>query len=401
MLAPMGKRQRRAARAARNGEPTQRPDSRANGPQGSSRPRPSGGTAGGVNDADVERSVWQAVAAVHSRTPLRESHFEAVAAHGRVAVRISQQLLMQAAAALGERGWADVDIRHVAARRLSSVHAEAISDGSLPGPRVLDAVTVLIELLALVTTLPEVAAAGRSDAEDTKLSGLDPRILHRVRALLRKAESTEFSEEAEALTTKAQELIARHAIDAVALGAPDQAPITRRVHLDDPYRDAKALLLDRVAAANRCTCVFAQPFGWSDVFGFPGDLDAVELLTSSLLAQATQAMTREGARFDAAGRSRTRSFRRAFLVGFATRIGQRLQHATDASVAAAGATHGSLLPALAARDERVHQLRAETYPQIVSRSTRISNGSGWAAGQAAAEVADLSLAAGAVREGSG
>ena len=287
MLAAMGKRQRRAARAAGNAGPKQRPGDRVNGAGRSSGPRPQGGAAGGAHAADVERAVWQAVAAIQRRVQFRDASFEAVAAYGRPAVAVAHQLLARAVGTLGERGWSDADIRHVVTRRLSSAHADAIGDGGLPGPRVLDAVTVLIELLALVTTLPEVAAAGRCDTDDAELSGLDPRILHRVRALLRKAESTEFTEEAEALTTKAQELIARHAIDAVALGAPDKAPTTRRVHLDDPYIDAKALLLDRVALANRCTCVFAPPFGWSDVFGFPGDLDAVELLTSSLLAQAT------------------------------------------------------------------------------------------------------------------
>ncbi|MDP9441581.1 MAG: DUF2786 domain-containing protein, partial [Actinomycetota bacterium] len=42
---------------------------------------------------------------------------------------------------------------------------------------------------------------------------IDDRILSRVRALLAKAESTEFAPEAEAFTEKAQELMARYAID--------------------------------------------------------------------------------------------------------------------------------------------------------------------------------------------
>ncbi|NEA40757.1 DUF2786 domain-containing protein, partial [Streptomyces sp. SID11385] len=41
----------------------------------------------------------------------------------------------------------------------------------------------------------------------------EPRMLTRIRALLAKAEATGFPEEAEALTTKAQELMARHSID--------------------------------------------------------------------------------------------------------------------------------------------------------------------------------------------
>ena len=347
--------------------------------------------------------MWQAVAALQHQTQDAQAWLDAVAGNGHAAVAVTQRLLRRTGASLSEHGWSDDDIRHVVTRRLSAVHADVIAgDLGLPAT-VAGAVRVLLEALALVVALPEVPAMQGRDTADASLGGLDPRVLARVRALLNKAESTQFAQEAEALTAKAQELIARHAIDAVVLGdGTGGGPTARRIHLDDPYVDAKALLLGRVAGANRCTSVFAQAFGWSDVFGFPADLDAVELLTQSLLAQAAQAMAREGSRVDAAGRSRTRSFRRSFLVGFATRIGQRLQETTDVSVATAGAAHASLLPALVARDERVQSLQARTYPRTVARATSVSNGVGWAAGQAAAELADLSVAAGAVRaRGSG
>jgi hypothetical protein len=42
---------------------------------------------------------------------------------------------------------------------------------------------------------------------------LDQRMLDRVRALLAKAESTDFPQEADAFTARAQELMARHRID--------------------------------------------------------------------------------------------------------------------------------------------------------------------------------------------
>lgn len=63
-----------------------------------------------------------------------------------------------------------------------------------------------------------------------------------------------------------------------------------------------------------------------DVLGrrLPSDLDAVELLFTSLLVQATTAMLAAGSRQDAHGRSRTRSFRQSFLAAYAQRIGERL-----------------------------------------------------------------------------
>src|SRR5262249_11766348 len=121
----------------------------------------------------------------------------------------------------------------------------------------------------------------------------DPRILDKVRALLAKAESTGFAEEAEALTAKAQQLMARHSIDEALLAAREGArdePAGCRVGIDSPYELAKASLLDVVAGANRCRSVWAKSLGFATVIGFQPDLDAVELLYTSLLVQATSAM---------------------------------------------------------------------------------------------------------------
>ena len=83
----------------------------------------------------------------------------------------------------------------------------------------------------------------------------DDRALRRIRGLLAKAESTEFPDEAEALTGKAQELMTRHAVDAALLDAGSSSPGgpavgARRVHVQDPYVRAKMQLLAAVADAN-------------------------------------------------------------------------------------------------------------------------------------------------------
>src|SRR5438552_3000516 len=72
-----------------------------------------------------------------------------------------------------------------------------------------------------------------------------------------------------------------------------------------------------------CTC---GP--WRSCCRCPADLDAVELLFTSLLVQANAAMIRAGGKKDEYGRSRTRSFRQSFLVPYAIRIGERLAEAT-------------------------------------------------------------------------
>ena len=85
-----------------------------------------------------------------------------------------------------------------------------------------------------------------------------------------------------------------------------------------------------MADANRCRrAVWTKAWGFATIFGDEGDLDAVELLHTSLLVQATRAMVLEPR---PAGRSGggARTCRDAFRVAFAEdRVGQRLAEAAD------------------------------------------------------------------------
>jgi hypothetical protein len=358
---------------------------------------------------------------------------DARAGRGEPVLATVKHLIHEVLSGLWERGWTPADIVHVVARRLSAAHAdvatrEIVADGASrarsgqalhprwraqldalgtrrAGGRPADsvvrlAVTVLCLLMRLSAVPPTVPRPGSPDMAVLDTAGLDQRMLARVRALLAKAESTEFEEEAEALTAKAQELITRHSIADALLHTPDDIgePAVRRVLIEDPYADAKALLLSQIASANRCEVVHDAAHGWVTAFGYDSDLDAVELLAASLLTQATSAMARHGSRRDAHGRSTTRSFRQSFLVGFAVRIGERLRAATEGEVAAATESDQQrLLPVLAARDDRVRAVQQAVIPKTVRRSTSASNATGWVAGQAAADLADLDVSAGHLR----
>lgn len=373
--------------------------------------------------------AWNADAPSHE---LLLDRLEALAERGQPVLTTVQRMVRDELPDVWRRGWTPADVVHMAARRLSAVHAAVaataivadgrarIASGQTLHPRwraqldaldagadvgratpggagaaVRTATVVLALLLRLYPLPPTVPGPGSPESALAGARGLDRRMLERVRALLAKAESTEFEEEAEALTAKAQELITRHTIADALLHTPDDVgePTVRRVHLDDPYIEAKAQLLASVAEANRCSGVFDPVGGWATVFGYDRDLDAVELLAASLLAQATSAMVRHGSRRDAFGRSTTRSFRRSFLFGFASRIGERLREASDGQVAAATSDDGDrLLPVLAARERRVDAARDAAFPSTVRRATSVSNATGWHAGQAAADLADLNSA---------
>jgi hypothetical protein len=224
----------------------------------------------------------------------------------------------------------------------------------------------------------------------------DARILGKIRALLAKAESTEFTEEAEALSARAQELMAKYSIDHALLAAEagrKDEPASRRLPVDNPYEGPKAQLLEEVAKANRCRAVWYKSLGMSAVIGFPADLDAVELLFTSLLVQANTAMLRAGAKRDRYGRSRTRAFRQSFLMSYAIRIGERLAGATgDAERQVVAEAPGrNLLPVLAARHQAVDDAVDEMFGDGVSyhRTGRVSDSEGWYSGRAAADTAAL------------
>ena len=213
----------------------------------------------------------------------------------------------------------------------------------------------------------------------------DEKILTRVRALLAKAESTTFPEEAEALTAKAQELITRHRIDVLSVATHDAGgpgPDSRRIRLHRPYVTPKAALAGAVALANGCRAVHLVDVEEVHLVGFPDDLEAVELLFTSLLVQASRAMLHAPQ-----GDGRTRSFRHAFLTGFAWRIGDRL--ATAAAEATEAAATVDLLPVLARRDDEVDAALAQQFPHLGVRRMSVRNAAGWHSGVAAADAADI------------
>jgi hypothetical protein len=266
---------------------------------------------------------------------------------------------------------------------------------------------IAFELLVLLHHLPELpkfcpppSEWGRSAAFDAALGWrhrngeVDVRYLERIRSLLAKAESTEFEEEAELFTAKAQELMTRHAIDAALLSAhaagrrAGELPTGMRVGVEDPYAQAKAVLLARIADASRCRAVWSKEFGFSTVLGFESDLTSVELLYTSLLLQARRAMVRSG---EMGKWARSRSFRQSFLVAYATRIGSRLAEVTETVLADAGEDQrNAFLPILAERTRLVDDLRDEAFGNLEECGLSANDHLGWVAGTAAADAAEIS-----------
>ncbi|MCU1537620.1 MAG: hypothetical protein JWP82_1971 [Humibacillus sp.] len=323
-----------------------------------------------------------------------------------------------ARATVDRRWWAQLDelgatVWWPASQSLMEAHRGAGVDWFTLVTRCLTVLHLVARLPVLeqMTPLPGAAVPTSAQASDGRAGTdgggggdgdrqVDERVLSRVRMLLAKAESTTFEAEAETFTAGAQSLMARHSIDAALLAADAgrrtdrAAPEGRRIGIDNPYEGPKSMLLQAVASANRCRTVWSSALGFMTVVGFEADLEAVDMLFTSLLVQATRTLTTAGSRTDRHGGSRTRAFRQSFLTAYASRIGERLREVTAAEELAASRvarTSGrELVPLLQARAEEVDEALDTWFPTVVTRSVgSVRDAEGWHSGLAAADRAEL------------
>jgi hypothetical protein len=349
-----------------------------------------------LSDTLRQVRIAQRIAARRAREFLAGEHAGAIAAELDVLLRELTRSVMQL-------NWTSADLAEITRRRLSARHARAVSalvaangERGMPDLTSVVGMQAALEIAALWETLPPIAALNRptAGAGPSTEEGASSAILAKVRALLAKAESTEFPAEAEALSAKAQELITTYALDRYAAqldGTPAELGMTvRRLWIDPPYVEPKALLVDAVAGANHCSAVLSVSLGFVTLVGQTADVELTELLVTSLQVQADRAMLRLARLGEGTADSRSRSFRRSFLVSYASRIRERLHQAVDEARAASGLST-ELVPVMSRSDERVREVTAELFPEVTMRRTTISNREGWVAGRAAADLARLDV----------
>jgi hypothetical protein len=234
-------------------------------------------------------------------------------------------------------------------------------------------------------------------------------LLDRVRKLLAKAEDEGCpAAEAEALTAKAAELMARYGIDRALLGAlhPEtDKPGDRVFSLANPWGDVKRHLLAGLATALRCQCVQtrAEQGTRLHVFGYSSDLERADILFTSLLVQMARALAQQ---LVPAGGGGARAWRRSWMLGYCAAVTARVRAAEEAAVASApaadaGAGGPSAALVLADRSLVVRRQVAAAYPRL--RKSRITyTGNGYGAGYREGQKADIggaklrSRAAGAI-----
>jgi Protein of unknown function (DUF2786) len=226
----------------------------------------------------------------------------------------------------------------------------------------------------------------------------DP-LLARVRKLLAKAEGAGVTAaEAQALTAKAAELMAKYGIDRALLAAarPEtDRPADRVIDVGNPWARVQAHLLCGLASALRCQCVILPrpgPGSRIHMFGFSSDLERTDVLYTSLLVQMWQGLAAE--QVPAWSRS-PRAWRRSWLLGFAAAVVARVraaeQEATSRATAPQARSGSQTALVLADRALVIRRNIEQAYP--VTRKSQVTySGSGYSAGYTQGQRADIGTA---------
>jgi hypothetical protein len=214
-----------------------------------------------------------------------------------------------------------------------------------------------------------------------------------VRKLLAKAEKAGTPEEAETYAAKAEELMARYSIDAALLaqqpGVND--PMESRTITLDGYPIPKAMVLQAVAQNMNCKIVLTSSYRSrgikvASIYGHASDIEAFDILATSLLLQATTAATAWSKRPGAAGIN-DRTFRHNFLIGFAQQVAYRMAKAREVAVTESGSPGTAL--ALVDRSRQVEDYVAQSHGKLGTAKTSVTHTRSYLAGDAAGQEADL------------
>jgi hypothetical protein len=222
------------------------------------------------------------------------------------------------------------------------------------------------------------------------------RLLDRVRKLLAKAEDEGVTpHEAEALTAKAAELMAKYGIDRALLAAqrPEtDKPDSRLVDIYNPWGRVRAHLLCGLASALRCQPILVTAEDGTlrvHIFGYASDLERTDVLYTSILIQMWHGLVAAEVPARAAN---VRAWRRSWLLGFAAAVTARVRAAEEraaqtASAADAAPQSGAAL-VLADRSLVIRRNVTAAYPHTRTAKTTYT-GSGYDDGYARGKRADI------------
>lgn len=228
----------------------------------------------------------------------------------------------------------------------------------------------------------------------------EDKIVDKITKLLAKAERAGTEEEAQAFFDKAQEMMAKHAIDEMVIaqrrGGPSrEEPTTEFIEHGGTYFIQDVALFDELAKANTVKCFYrnwGKGAGQRGTYlaGYPSDIANVKLLWTSMQLQQVRALNL-AVKNEPSWKYMTAMekfvWRRSFREAFAGRVGRRLQEARD--TAAREHDAGDMLPAIRTRAAEVEQYMQDNHRLGKGRArTTKWSAAGGNAGRAAGNNAD-------------
>src|SRR5690625_4848975 len=174
------------------------------------------------------------------------------------------------------------------------------------------------------------------------MSSIPDTNIQKIKAWRAKADGSAAEHEGWSYTAKATELMARHSIDQAMIGDQQgdaEEPQVKNFRVEGPWVLLKAQLLGCIAQSLGCKALRAPKSSKAvpvAVYGYPTDIHRVEVLYASLLLQmangAENARPPQGVQ--------TRKFRQGWMLGFAQRVGERLEEIEKATAQDATPTRG-------------------------------------------------------------
>lgn len=321
------------------------------------------------------------------------------------------------------QGWTPEDLRHEFTTQIDPLLFNSLSTVTNTAPHVMVSrwvretrpgrvstigIAALEKIVSALERLPSLdewnllSADDLQDQETALLAGLTSaqrKAHYRIQRLLKKAESTTFEKEADALIHKAEALRQQYRIemllsDSYSSGTqPDNSVTGTRVRLRAPWIRHQLRLLATVARVNSCETLLLTPSGIATVIGAPDDVTHVVDLFSSLNRQRDHFMkTSAGAR-EAQDTGETSSYRRSFMLAYTDRIGTLLRRAAEEVITnladSAPSAPEAIVPALRERSLRARNTLDSLFPHTRRMTFTAHHSKGFRDGRDAAEHSHL------------
>lgn len=321
-----------------------------------------------------------------------------------------------------QRGWTPADLRHEFTAVIEPILFEALPEIAYSCPAEMYALWIqdtqpqrrkaptIKQLENMLRRLPHLTPLSdwSSLSQENTLEPYDLDIFtpeqskahHRITALLKKAESTLFPAEADALILKAETLRQQYRIESLLLdssaGEPPQQGteiISARVYIQGPWVRHQFRLLSSIARVHSCETLLITKSGITTVFGVRDDVAHIVDLFPSLNRQRGHFMLSSPGAQEAQMNGQASSYRRSFMLSYASRISELLQQAKHDALQDleefAPLAHNTIVPVIQQRSEHSQVAIKKVFPNTKQMTFSSRNARGHEDGFHAANKSHL------------